>query len=110
MESFVKDHLIDLGDVGWDDKYGFGLFVLPDPRNIIINRYIDVAIIKPEKEEIKVRFDDTVNHWAEEEIEFVTDRGLMKGYLDGTFRPDKPLTRAEYATMKARELGFIKKK
>jgi len=111
MDKFVKDHLIDLGDVGWDDKYGFGLFVLPDPRNIIIDKYIDVAIVEvPEKEEIKMEFKDIGNHWAKQEIEFITDKGLMQGYPDETFQPDRALTRAEYATMKAKELGFVKKK
>lgn len=40
MENFIKDHLIDLGAEGWDEYYGHGLFILPDPREININKYI----------------------------------------------------------------------
>jgi len=96
--EFLLKNVDDKDEVGRDDNSGYGLIKLPN------------EIPKIKEEEIKMRFNDTANHWAEEEIEFVTDRDLMKGYLDGTFRPDRPLTRAEYATMKARELGFIKKK
>jgi len=57
-----------------------------------------------------MEFKDIGSHWAKQEIEFITDKGIMNGYPDGTFQPDKALTRAEYATMKAEELGFVKKK
>lgn len=35
--------------------------------------------------------------WYAEEVDYVTDLGLMSGYPDGTFKPDKGLTRAEMA-------------
>ena len=35
--------------------------------------------------------------WYAEEVDYVTDMGLMSGYPDGTFKPDKGLTRAEMA-------------
>lgn len=42
---------------------------------------------------------DYEGHWAEPEIRRVIARGLMKGYEDGSFRPDKPITRAEIAVI-----------
>lgn len=42
---------------------------------------------------------DIVGHWAEKEIQALVDRGYLKGYPDGTFRPDQSMTRAEFATM-----------
>lgn len=43
--------------------------------------------------------DDVSGHWAEKEIRWCLDKGLMKGYPDGGFRPDKPVTRAEIAVI-----------
>ena len=41
-------------------------------------------------------------HWAGKYIAAVTQAGLMNGYNDGTFSPDDPITRAEFATIIAR--------
>ncbi|MEK3882555.1 amidase family protein [Paenibacillus sp. PL2-23] len=41
-------------------------------------------------------------HWAAGYIGAAQKAGLMNGYSDGTFQPDKPLTRAEMAVLLAR--------
>lgn len=46
--------------------------------------------------------DDIANHWAEEEIRMVIADGKMQGYPDGSFKPDQPLTRAEFAVLMAK--------
>lgn len=43
--------------------------------------------------------DDITGHWAEEAIRWCMERGLMRGYEDGTFQPDQGVTRAELATV-----------
>ncbi|MEM9991923.1 MAG: S-layer homology domain-containing protein [Bacteroidota bacterium] len=42
---------------------------------------------------------DVRGHWAEREIAHMLNKGYMSGYPNGTFRPENPLTRAEFATM-----------
>lgn len=49
--------------------------------------------------EITESFDDAAGHWAEEYIEFSAARKYVIGYPDGTFRPDRDITRAETVTM-----------
>ncbi|MEM9991871.1 MAG: S-layer homology domain-containing protein, partial [Bacteroidota bacterium] len=49
---------------------------------------------------------DVKGHWAEEEIAFMLSNRFMSGYPNGTFRPDNPLTRAEFATMLVKVLGI----
>ncbi|MEN9236038.1 MAG: S-layer homology domain-containing protein, partial [Gloeomargarita sp. GMQP_bins_25] len=44
-------------------------------------------------------FSDTRNFWAESCIQQLANRGIIGGYPDGTFRPNNPVTRAEFATM-----------
>ncbi|WP_425622572.1 S-layer homology domain-containing protein [Brevibacillus borstelensis] len=47
---------------------------------------------------------DSVNHWARNDILLMTQLGLLKGYPDGTFKPEKTITRAEYAALLERVL------
>lgn len=44
---------------------------------------------------LRHKFDDIAGHWAENEIAKVAEKGWIEGYGDGTFRPDRALTRAE---------------
>ncbi|MFZ5597940.1 MAG: S-layer homology domain-containing protein [Bacillota bacterium] len=50
-------------------------------------------------------FNDIAGHWALGVIESAEKNGLIKGYSDGTFRPDQPVTRAEAVVMINRLLG-----
>ncbi len=56
-----------------------------------------VGICRPpyKSEEI----DDITGRWAEAQIRRCMERGLLKGYPDGSFGPDKPVTRAELAVI-----------
>lgn len=47
-------------------------------------------------------FTDTQTHWASQVIEKWSDKGAVKGYEDGTFRPDNSITRAETAAILCR--------
>lgn len=80
--DFVKGNVVDLFSEGHDIKTGYGMFVLPKLSTV------------------KKEVDDVKGHWAEEEIRDLIERGEMQGYEDGTFRPDNPLTRAEYAVLR----------
>lgn len=42
---------------------------------------------------------DLQGHWAQEEIEQAVAAGWVEGYPDGTFRPEQPITRAEFTKM-----------
>ncbi|MGO1580802.1 MAG: S-layer homology domain-containing protein [Peptoniphilaceae bacterium] len=42
---------------------------------------------------------DNVNAWYNASINAVVAKGLMKGYPDGNFKPNAPITRAEFAQL-----------
>ena len=42
---------------------------------------------------------DIKGHWAEEYIEYGIEQGYISGYEDGTFLPNKTVTRAEFSKM-----------
>ncbi|ETT73028.1 hypothetical protein C173_13312 [Paenibacillus sp. FSL R7-277] len=51
-------------------------------------------------------FSDIAGHWAQAAIERTSQAGMITGYQDGTFRPDRTLTRAEAVTIVNRALGI----
>ena len=49
--------------------------------------------------------DVAANHWAAKQITELTEKGVIVGYPDGTFKPDDNVTRAEFASMSIKALG-----
>ena len=47
----------------------------------------------------KPAFGDLASGWYNPYINAVVRAGLMRGYLDGTFKPNAPITRAEFAQL-----------
>ena len=48
---------------------------------------------------IATGFPDTLGHWAEDYIAALASREIIGGFLDGTYRPDEPVTRAQFAAI-----------
>jgi|GEM_PF-308468 len=54
-----------------------------------------------------ISFNDVVNdYWARKPIEYSATIGLVEGYPDGTFKPERALSRAELATLLVRARGL----
>ncbi|OLP16422.1 hypothetical protein BST81_20775 [Leptolyngbya sp. 'hensonii'] len=52
-------------------------------------------------------FADTTNHWARNYIETLASRGIITGFPDGTFRPEEPVTRVQYAIIVSKAFSNI---
>lgn len=46
-----------------------------------------------------LQFSDIQGHWAQNFIEPLARKGAIRGFPDGTFKPDAPMTRAQFAAM-----------
>ncbi|MCL6434680.1 MAG: S-layer homology domain-containing protein [Leptolyngbyaceae cyanobacterium HOT.MB2.61] len=59
-----------------------------------INREDDIPAIQ-----LTVSLNDIQGHWAQYYIEYLASRYIVRGFPDGRFRPDQPITAAEFNTM-----------
>lgn len=65
---------------------------------------LTIIKIAPTSEEQDAMFRDTAGHWAEHLIAEAVSEGLVEGYPDGTFKPNQPVTRAEFLVLLVRTL------
>ncbi|NJM73260.1 MAG: DUF1565 domain-containing protein [Scytonema sp. RU_4_4] len=56
---------------------------------------------------VNTSFSDMVGHWAAAFAEVLYNRDLMSGFPDGTFRPEIPITRAQYADVIAKSFQLL---
>jgi S-layer family protein len=54
----------------------------------------------------KSNFADTQGHWADAYVALAAGKGLVQGYPNGTFRPDKTVSYDEALTIVVRALGY----
>lgn len=60
----------------------------------------------PQESDKTGSFRDVISrHWAFESVERAAELGLVAGFSDGTFRPDEPVTRAQFVLMLWRMAG-----
>ena len=69
-----------------------------DGIQLTVNGGATVKIVDNSKD-----FIDTRNHWAEDEIDFVSARGLVNGMSDSIYAPNNSTTRAQLWTILARQ-------
>lgn len=81
--EIFKHSVIDAGDKGMDSGFGYGIPVLPELEEISLSKFKDV----PD------------SRWDAEYINWASDKGIVDGFEDGTFRPDEPLTRGQMCKM-----------
>ncbi|AVM67366.1 hypothetical protein C3V37_05770 [Peptostreptococcaceae bacterium oral taxon 929] len=104
-EMDKEDELIDTREVLTHKAYIFGY---PDgtvrPNGFITRAEAAAMLSRLLNEEntssaAKPAFIDTPSKWYNNAINAVVARGIMRGYSDGRFKPNAPITRAEFAQM-----------
>jgi hypothetical protein len=54
----------------------------------------------------QIKLTDIGGHWAETSIQQAVNLGFAAGYADGTFKPQREVTRAEFTVMLVKALGM----
>ena len=65
------------------------------------------ARFDPDGDKTPATFSDVSSHWAKDEISIAANHGWIKGYEDGSFKPDQKITRAETMTLVNRVLKCL---
>ncbi len=52
-------------------------------------------------------FKDTGGHWGGQYLEVMASQGIINGYSDNTFKPDRQITRAEFTAILAKSSGLL---
>jgi tripartite motif-containing protein 71 len=58
-----------------------------------------VFVVNETVDEPTVTYPDIAGHWAEAEITQASQQGIVKGYPEGTFKPNATVSRAEFTVM-----------
>src|SRR4028119_523705 len=60
---------------------------------------VTIAVLKPTAAFSQTRLNDIQGNWAQPCIQQLAQRKIISGYPDGSFKPNAPVTRAEFAAM-----------
>jgi hypothetical protein len=103
IKKYLQPHCKDLGDQGYDWIYGDGLIVLPDNLD-------EFEKDKKEEVQIEMNFHDVKsNRWSYDAIKWASDKGLITGFPDGSFRPSDSLTREQICVILKKFYELIQK-
>lgn len=123
--TFSSTALATFSDMPTDETYSAAINKLIDEK--VINGYEDNTF-RPTNKITRAEFakmmvtatdvsettdktftDVSDNHWAAEHINSVYASGLVEGYEDGTFKPEKNITYGELSTILVRAMGYEEK-
>lgn len=86
IRELMQNNALDLGELGKDRNFGYGLVQAPTTERV----FADVPS----------------GEWYTDEISFLYEKGIVTGYGDKKFLPNHPVTRAEAITMIGRALEY----
>ncbi len=106
--SWYYDAVMELTYAGIVNGYEDGTFdpnakITREEAAVLLSRLADFAA-DPELEGISFKDADKIGSWAKAGVEELTEAGIINGYPDGTFGPQRNTTRAEICAMISRIL------
>jgi len=103
---WAKQSIEQAGGYGFVTGYTDGTF---KPDNNVTRAEFTVMLARAMKLESNAgtesNYADQISSWAKPFVSAAEQAGIVKGYQDGTFRPNNQITRAEMTAMMIRALG-----
>lgn len=106
-------YIESMAEIGLTQGYDDGTF---RPNDVVTRAQLAVMLVRAAGLEEQARLvrsaitpyndDRAVPSWARGEVALATMKGLITGFPDGTFQPEKPVTRAEGSTVLLRLLDL----
>jgi parallel beta-helix repeat protein len=62
---------------------------------------VELIAVKKNIQVLRTLFSDMAGHWAADFVEALANKNLINSLTDGTFAPNNPMTRADYAALVA---------
>lgn len=72
----------------------------------LVNSAIQKTVLEPSISQSLHYFRDMAGHWSETNVYAAAATGFVNGYANGTFQPDRNVTRAEFAIMLGKALDL----
>lgn len=85
-----------------DNTYRPDNYITRAELSVVLCKYINI-----ETNNDKAKFKDIDGHWAKDYIMNLVSEGFIKGYPDGTFKPDNNIKRSECVSIINRVLGIV---
>ena len=73
---------------------------------IIVAVVATLMMIIPSIQVSAAKYKDINGHWAQKAIEYLSDKGIISGYPDGTFKPNNTITVQEFLKMVVVAKGY----
>ncbi len=78
-------------------------------KNTMVSILLAVSMLISTIMPVFAQTSDITGHWAASQVNNWLEKGLIRGYEDGTFKPDNNITRAEFVSVLNRALGLTAK-
>lgn len=91
------------------DTFGPDDTISRESMAVILARALELKLDGSLDEGIRFKDDDAISSWAADAVRAAAGLGLIKGYVDGTFQSQRPLSRSEAAVTIARIIDYFKK-
>ncbi|BAU26732.1 S-layer family protein [Aneurinibacillus soli] len=99
IEHSDGEKKVDKGEIQYDEKHN------PIGLSIWVDKFSTFTLVNLPKTKVPV-FTDIQGHWAQSHIQQLVQSGAVSGYPDGTFKPNKTITRAEFVAMVVKAFGL----
>jgi len=96
-ENWAKELILECVDLGWMVGRTKTAFEPDKPLTRAEAAAILVRICNLQNEAMEENFSDTRGHWAEKDIRICRKYNFLRGYEDGSYRPNNRITREEIA-------------